>query len=115
MTDQIKLETVIKEEFEEIGNNISNLVKTEFLDVDQNYTNYEFKTEEELNCSASLPSQLSQISFLHASHQYEKQYDVKFKPNSLHTSAKYYILTSDKDNNNTRTEWKLLLPCLVLP
>ena len=115
VNDQIKLETVIKEEFEEIGNNISNLVKTEFVDVDHSFTNYEFKTEdmlekEELNCSASIPSQLSQISFLHASHQYEKQYDVKFKPNSLHTSAKYYILTSDIDSNNTNTEWKLLVP-----
>ena len=115
VNDQIKLETVIKEEFEEIGSNISHLMKTEFVDVDQNCTNYEFKTEdmlekEELNCSASIPSQLSQISFLHASHQYEKQYDVKFKPNSLHTSAKYYILTSDKDSNNTKAEWKLLVP-----
>jgi hypothetical protein len=115
VNDQIKLETVIKEEFEEIGSNISDLVKTEFVDVDQNCTNYEFKTEDmlenhELNCSASIPSKLSEISFLHAAHQYEKQYDVKFKPYSLHTSAKYYILTSDKDNNNTRAEWKLLVP-----
>ena len=43
VNDQIKLETVIKEEFEEIGNNISNLVKTEFVDVDQDCTNYEFQ------------------------------------------------------------------------
>ena len=53
--------------------------------------------------------QLKRLSFIHASKQYDKLYQVNFQPNALQ-SKEYYILTSGPEQNNTKTEWKLFLP-----
>eukprot|EP00092_Neocalanus_flemingeri_P068381 GFUD01083569.1.p1 GENE.GFUD01083569.1~~GFUD01083569.1.p1 ORF type:complete len:384 (+),score=102.00 GFUD01083569.1:95-1246(+) len=131
MEQMFETEIVLKEEFEpiqikeeqsadEIGESFT---ETEFVDADL-LALKDIKTEETLSISdakmtAPIPQhqlkfELKNISFIHASYQFTKQYQIKVKPN-MNQFKDNYILTSGPGLNNTSTEWKLFIPVTCDP